>query len=187
MDERTLLLLGMLRIESQHGYQLNEFIEHNLARVTDMKKPTAYALLDRLEQSGAIASRLEQEGNRPPRKVYAITEQGRHLFLRLLRETLSSAEPYVIAGDVGLMFLDALPLDEALKLLEQRLAEVRAQVAAIEKVPAHHLGLGIDLAIEHQAVLLRADDAWLTQLIERLQTRQSTSSTPAAPSAANGQ
>ena len=59
MDERTLLLLGMLRIESQHGYQLNEFIEHNLARVTDMKKPTAYALLDRLEQSGAITSRLE--------------------------------------------------------------------------------------------------------------------------------
>ena len=59
MDERTLLLLGMLRIESQHGYQLNEFIEHNLGRVTDMKKPTAYALLDRLEQSGAITSRLE--------------------------------------------------------------------------------------------------------------------------------
>jgi DNA-binding PadR family transcriptional regulator len=168
MDERTLLLLGMLRIESQHGYQLNEFIEHNLGRVTDMKKPTAYALLDRLEQAGAITSRLEQEGNRPPRKVYAITEQGRQLFLRLLSETLASAEPYVIAGDVGLMFLDALPLDEALTLLEQRLQAVRAQVAEIEQVPAHPLGLGIDLAIEHQAVLLRADEAWLTRLIERL-------------------
>ncbi|HEX2347799.1 MAG TPA: PadR family transcriptional regulator [Ktedonobacterales bacterium] len=171
MDERTLLLLGMLRIESQHGYQLNEFIEHNLGRVTDMKKPTAYALLDRLEQAGAINSRLEQEGNRPPRKVYAITEQGRQLFVRLLSETLASAEPYVIAGDVGLMFLDALPLEDALKLLEQRLQTVRAQVAEIEHVPAHHMGLGVDLVIEHQAALLRADEAWLTQLIARLQAQ----------------
>lgn len=179
MDERTLLLLGMLRIESQHGYQLNEFIEHNLGRVTDMKKPTAYALLDRLEQAGAITSRLEQEGNRPPRKVYAITEQGRQIFLRLLSETLASAEPYVIAGDVGLMYLDALPLDEALMLLQQRLQGVRAQIAEIEKVPAHHsqgdihLGIGIDLAIEHQAMLLRADEAWLTRLIERLAAQKS--------------
>jgi DNA-binding PadR family transcriptional regulator len=171
MDERTLLLLGMLRIESQHGYQLNEFIEHNLGRVTDMKKPTAYALLDRLEQAGAISSRLEQEGNRPPRKDYAITEQGKQLFLRLLSETLASAEPYVIAGDVGLMFLDALPLEEALKLLEQRLQTVRTQVAEIEHVPAHHMGLGIDLVIEHQAALLHADEAWLTRLIARLQAQ----------------
>jgi DNA-binding PadR family transcriptional regulator len=172
MDERTLLLLGMLRIESQHGYQLNEFIEHNLGRVTDMKKPTAYALLDRLEQSGAITSRLEQEGNRPPRKVYAITEQGEQLFLRLLSETLAAAEPYVIAGDVGLMFLDALPLAEALVLLERRLQSVREQIAEIEKVPVHKLGIGIDLAIEHQAILLRADEAWLTRLIERLEASQ---------------
>jgi DNA-binding PadR family transcriptional regulator len=166
------LLLGMLRIESQHGYQLNEFIEHNLGRVTHMKKPTAYALLDRLEQSGAITSRLEQEGNRPPRKVYAITEQGEQLFLRLLSETLAAAEPYVIAGDVGLMFLDALPLAEALVLLERRLQSVREQIAEIEKVPVHKLGIGIDLAIEHQAILLRADEAWLARLIERLAASQ---------------
>lgn len=168
VDERALLLLGILRGQSQHGYQINELIERDLAHVTDMKKPTAYALLDRLEQSGAITSRLEQEGGRPPRKVYTITPQGEEIFRRLLRETLAAAEPYVIAGDVGLMFLDALPLAEALALLEQRLEAVRAQLHELDKVPAHHLGLGIDLAIEHQLVLLRADEAWLAQLITRL-------------------
>ncbi len=176
MDERTLLLLGMLRIESQHGYQLNEFIEHNLGRVTDMKKPTAYALLDRLEQSGAIASRLEQEGSRPPRKVYTITEQGEALFHRLLRETLASAAPYIIAGDVGLMFLDAIPLSDALPLLQQRLDAVREQLAQLSKVPAHNIGLGVDLAIEHQIVLLRADETWLDGLIQRLPQRATSAS-----------
>jgi DNA-binding PadR family transcriptional regulator len=48
MDERALLLLGVLRVQSQHGYQINEFIERTLGRVTDMKKPTAYAILERL-------------------------------------------------------------------------------------------------------------------------------------------
>ncbi len=172
MDERTLLLLGMLRIQSQHGYQLNEFIEHNLARVTDMKKPTAYALLDRLEQSGAIASRLEQEGNRPPRKVYAITPEGERLFATLLRETLASASPYVVASDVGLMFLDALELSEGMALLGRRLAAVREQIAQVVTIPPHKLGIGVDLAIEHQLVLLRADEVWLAQLIERLKRRE---------------
>ncbi len=171
MDERTLLLLGMLRIESQHGYQLNEFIEHNLGRITDMKKPTAYALLERLEQSGAIESRLEQEGARPPRKVYTITAQGKALFVQLLTETLASATPYIIAGDVGLMFLDALPLNEAVALLQRRLDSVREQLDAISRVPAHKLGLGIDLAIEHQLVLLRADEVWLSDLMQRLPQR----------------
>ncbi|HEX8730445.1 MAG TPA: PadR family transcriptional regulator [Ktedonobacterales bacterium] len=174
MDERTLLLLGMLRIESQHGYQLNEFIEHNLARVTDMKKPTAYALLERLEREGAITSRLEQEGARPPRKVYAITPQGERLFLTLLRESLGSASVYVIAGDAGMMFLDALPLDEALALLRQRLATVREQAAALDRVPAHKMGLGVALTIEHQAILLHADEAWLSGLIERLASQGAT-------------
>jgi hypothetical protein len=32
-DERILLLLGLLTTQSQHGYQINEFIEHNLGRV----------------------------------------------------------------------------------------------------------------------------------------------------------
>src|SRR5690606_5170873 len=67
MDERELLLLGLLRAQSQHGYQINEFIEKNLRRVTDMKKATAYAILDRLARDGHAVTHREQEGNRPPR------------------------------------------------------------------------------------------------------------------------
>ncbi|HYB01600.1 MAG TPA: hypothetical protein VED37_15385 [Ktedonobacteraceae bacterium] len=44
MDERMLLLLGLLKAQSQHGYQINEFIEHNLKRMIDMKRSTAYSL-----------------------------------------------------------------------------------------------------------------------------------------------
>ena len=84
MDERALLLLGMLRAQSQHGYQINEFIERNLSRVTDMKKPTAYAILDRLARDGYVRVHSEQEGNRPPRNVYYLTVNGVRWFELIL-------------------------------------------------------------------------------------------------------
>ncbi len=168
MDERALLLLGILRVQSQHGYQINEFIERNLSRVTDMKKPTAYALLERLSQAGYVEVRSEQEGKRPPRKVYSITPSGERLFLVLLRENLARAGRMTFAGDVGLMFLDHLPREEALDLLGQRLARLRELISAHEHAPRHEHGLGVDLALEHILVLLRAEQDWLAATIQRL-------------------
>ena len=78
-DDRSLLLLGVLMGQDQHGYQINEFIERALCRVTTMKKPTAYALLERLAARGYISVHREQSGNRPPRKVYSITPAGQAL------------------------------------------------------------------------------------------------------------
>src|SRR6476469_917285 len=89
MEQRSLILLGLLMSQSQHGYQINEFIERNLSAITDMKKPTAYATLDKLSQSGYIDIQLEQEGNRPTRKVYSINESRRNYFYQLLINNLS--------------------------------------------------------------------------------------------------
>jgi DNA-binding PadR family transcriptional regulator len=73
MDENELLILGLLCEQSQHGYQINEFIEQNLSRLTTMKRPTAYATLDRLHRQGFVSVRTEQPSKRAPRKVYAIS------------------------------------------------------------------------------------------------------------------
>lgn len=168
MDERALLLLGLLKAQRQHGYQLNEFIEKNLSRVTDMKKATAYAVLDRLKAAGMIAETLEQEGNRPPRKVYAITEEGETTFERLLAETLSVADRLVLAGDIGLMFLDHLPREQAVSCLQERLTALEERLATHEQTPQHGHGIGVDLAVEHVQVLMRADRDWLRGVLERL-------------------
>ena len=47
MDDK-LLLLGILRRQEMHGYQLFEFIDRDLAACTNLKKPTAYYLLNRM-------------------------------------------------------------------------------------------------------------------------------------------
>lgn len=170
MDERALLLLGLLKAQSQHGYQLNEFIEKNLSRVTDMKKATAYATLDKLKAAGLITETVEQEGNRPPRKVYAITEAGEAEFHRLLIETLSAADRFVLAGDIGLMFLDHLSREDAVACLQGRLSAVEERLALHAQTPQHGHGIGVDLAVEHIQVLMQADRDWLRGVIERLKS-----------------
>lgn len=167
-EERTLLLLGLLMAQSQHGYQINEFIEHNLAAVIDMKKPTAYAILDRLAAAGYVSVQTEQAGRRPPRHVYAITEAGAERFLELLREGLASAGSASFAGDVPLMFLDHLPEPEAAACLTRRLDAVRVRLAARQGLPPHGFGRGVDLAVDHQIALLQAEAAWIEEALTRL-------------------
>lgn len=168
VDERALLLLGILRAQSQHGYQINEFIERNLSRVTDMKKPTAYAILERLCRDGYVAVHTEQEGNRPPRKVYSITEKGERAFEELLRETLSRSDRFAAPGDIGLMFVTHLPRAEAIALLEERQASLAEQRASYERAPRHDYDLGARLAIERILAHMETERVWLTQAIALL-------------------
>ncbi|QBD74687.1 PadR family transcriptional regulator [Ktedonosporobacter rubrisoli] len=170
MDDRALLLLGLLRMQDLHGYQLNEFIEKNLSLVTEMKKATAYAILDRLREAGYIRMSVEQKGNRPQRQVYSITSAGEAHFLHLLRENLARADRTTFAGDIGLMFFDQLPRNEAIKHLKHRLSEIEALLTQYERSlgESRHTE-GVNLAIEHLVVLLRADQEWLSQLLRRLE------------------
>lgn len=169
MNENELLLLGLLMVESRHGYQINEFIEKNLTHVTNMKKGNAYAILERLEKENLISVHMEQQGNRPQRKVYSITDKGREQFIELLKNNLSRSDGMVLAGNVGLMLLDHLPQPEVRACLELKLAEVKGLLAAHENLPKHGHGMGVDFAIERYNALLEADVRWLASAIARLQ------------------
>ena len=84
--ERELLLLGMLRIQAMHGYQLHELIDSHLGESIQIKKPTAYSLLNKMADAGWVSYVEEQAGNRPLRRVYTITEAGEAAFQRLIRQ-----------------------------------------------------------------------------------------------------
>lgn len=167
MDDNDLLILGLLREQEQHGYQINEFIERNLARLTTMKRPTAYATLERLHRQGFVSVRIEQPGNRAPRKVYALTPEGEQRFRTLLRANLATTH-LSSSTDVGLLFLDHLPREDAVTALTIRLGELGELLLMHEQLPPHGQGLGVDLALEHFIVMLRAERDWLAASLIRL-------------------
>jgi DNA-binding PadR family transcriptional regulator len=165
--ERELLLLGLLRQNEMHGYQLAELLAGPLETCTDLKRSTAYFLLDKMDKAGWVTFEEEQEGNRPTRRVYRLTEAGEQTFQRLLRENLSAYEPARFVSDTGLAFLDALSQDEALALLSERAERLQEQLSAARQVPEHPGKL--QWLVEHRVKHLEQELAWLQEVIQRLE------------------
>jgi DNA-binding PadR family transcriptional regulator len=163
--ERELLLLGFLRREQAHGYRLNEFIEREMVTCTDIKKPTAYFLLDKMAKQGWIARHETREGNRPPRRVYRLTARGEAVYQKLLRENLSSFIAAKFPGDVGLAYADDLDPQEVLVLLAERRAALAAHLEDTRQAPQHAGSL--QLLVDHQVLHLEAELAWLDQVMDR--------------------
>jgi DNA-binding PadR family transcriptional regulator len=164
--ERELLLLGLLRHGGMHGYQLHEMFSSVLANCIDLKKPTAYFLLDKMAQRGWVTVSTTQEGNRPQRKVYLLTPEGEATFNKLLRENLATYTSAEFAGDIGLAFMDALPSHEVAVLLTQRREALDILVRSARAIPTHEGTF--QFMIEHRVRHLEADLEWLDSVILRL-------------------
>lgn len=164
--ERELLLLGLLRQQDMHGYELHDFIERYMQTCVDLKKSTAYYLLDKMAKAGYVDMTETQSGNRPPRRVYHITAAGEAYFQTLLRDNLSAYHPAQFGGVVGLVFLDEIAAEEARPLLQQRRSSLAETLQKIRNVPAHPGSM--QYVITHQIMHLESELNWLDQLIADL-------------------
>lgn len=165
MDHK-LLLLGLLHRQQMHGYQLFEYIEGALAACTDLKKPTAYYWLAKMADEGLVTEETDQEGNRPPRRVYRLTSAGEAAYRSLLRQNLAEFRPATFPGDAGLAFAASLPPEEVIGLLRQRRQTLHAALQEARSAPAH--GGSLQWVIEHQVIYLSSELGWLDSLISRL-------------------
>ncbi len=165
-SENKLLLLGILRRQQMHGYQLFEYIDQSLSVCTDLTRPTAYYLLKKMAEDGWVSEELMQEGNRPVRKVYQLTSLGEREYQRLLRENLSSFEPISFAGDVGLAMLDQLSSAEAVTLLQKRRESLTRALQEAKTAPVHQGSL--QFAIRHQVFSLTQELYWLDDFLAEL-------------------
>ena len=162
--ERELLLLGLLRKREMHGYQLSDFMETHLAMFFDLKKATAYNLLGKMEERGWVTSREEQEGKRPPRRVFAITPEGEALFQELLRAALPEHRPAAFPGHVPFLFLDALPREEMEELLHERRDAIQERTVTLE-THLDHVGHPL---FDHKLLILKAELEWVDGLLKSL-------------------
>ena len=165
--ERKLLLLGLLRVHDMHGYQINELIDAHLGTSVQITKPTVYKLLGDMVNDGWIEFHEEQEGNYPTRRVYKITSDGREAFLQLLRQSLADYRPASHLGNIGIMYLDALPADEAVALLHKRREEIDSLAQRIQ-ADEEHQG-GFQLMLSYHLRHLNAELEWLDEVIGQLQ------------------
>ena len=143
--------------------KVNDFDE--LKKAADEVGKTAGAF-NQMVTEGWLTTREEREGNYPPRQVYSITAGGEAAFQQLLRESLADYQPVAFPGNIGLAFLDSLPTDEAVRLLQARREIIEG---LLEKIQAHgeHHG-GFELMLLHQKRHLAAELEWVDEVIGRL-------------------
>ncbi|MBE2222352.1 MAG: helix-turn-helix transcriptional regulator [Anaerolineae bacterium] len=168
--EKKLLLLGLLLSHDMHGYQLNEMLQQNPGTPISLKKSNAYKLLNDMEKDGWVTYVQEQEGNRPQRRVYSVTEAGETAFYKLLRQNLSTHQSPEFPGVVGLDFLHLLAKEEAISLLEAQQQLVREKFQQLDDIPLDMRQSHLTIEYMHRQVASEIE--WLTELINRLQSTE---------------
>src|SRR5579872_2861060 len=130
---KTLHLLGLLLAGPKSGYDLHRILRAHGDLFADLKKANVYYLLDRLAGEGYLTVEAEPGGRGPRRErlIYSITDRGRARFEELLREVLRGPEPSFSSVGAAVIFLDRVPRDEALKLLEERCKSTSARRAEV--------------------------------------------------------
>lgn len=132
-----LYILGLLqRFGPQHGYQIKKIISEQLSDFTQIKLPTIYYHLEKMEADGLLSAGLEKQGGRPEKTIYAITDKGRHAFQTKLTGLLEFEYRPTFASDGAFYFSDSL---DTANIAEHLDAYVKKLRRIVEHVQTHRI------------------------------------------------
>jgi DNA-binding PadR family transcriptional regulator len=170
----ALAVLGTLAARPMHPYEIASTMRRvGLEYSIKLNYGSLYTVVESLERRGLIIARETiQEGRRPPRTVYAISEAGRAELHEWLRQLIREPAKEYTQFAAGLCFLAQIPPDEAAQLLEMRAAQLEQQVADLRSGIQTELDKGRNplffVEHEHAQVLLQAELDWIRGLVRRI-------------------
>ena len=149
-------LLGFLNYEPMSGYDLKKVFDDSVTHFWSANQSQIYRTLARLVENSWAEMELVPQEDRPNRKVYHLTAEGR----AALHEWLHT--PYTLPSQhiswlIQIFFAAALPHEEFIALLEDYRAKVQAQLANYQE----HVQDAVDV---HSALPQRARDKLFWQL-----------------------
>jgi PadR family transcriptional regulator AphA len=112
------VLLALLSKEPNTGYGLGRQLRDDLSHLWEARLQQIYVELTKLEAGGLVDVEAVNVPNRPPKKVYSLTEAGE----RALDSWLAEPAPRVAARDERLMrlyCLERMPRDVMARRLEE--------------------------------------------------------------------
>lgn len=181
--------LALLAEREMHPYEMYQLIlTRREDRVVKVSAGSLYRAVERLERDGHIAeSGVEREGNRPERRVYAITRAGREALgasiERMLRTYVNEFPEFPVAiGEAH-----HLPAADVANLLDERRESIAEWLALLDAADAAVAAKGVPrqyvLNLEYTRTMLVAEDAWLAGTIDELRSGSLAWAVPAPSSA----
>ena len=117
-------LLGFLNYGPMTGYELKKFFDTSIAHFWNAELSQIYPTLKQLESEGLVDMRVEVQADRPNRKVYSITDDGRRELVDWLARPADPdqvREPLMIK----VFFGASLSKPELVQVLRHRIDELR--------------------------------------------------------------
>ncbi len=85
-------LLGILSYQPMTGYEVKTFMETSTAHFWYARQSQVYSTLKKLESQRYLTSVVEEQQDRPDRRVYSITEEGRAVLQEWLAQPVTELE-----------------------------------------------------------------------------------------------
>lgn len=139
-----LALLGFLRREPMHGYAIHQQLADlaGLGPVWQIKLGRLYALLGKLEEAGHITATTVPQENKPPRKLFHLTDAGRQAFLAWVAQPVQHGRSLRLEFLVKLYFARQEGADVAARLLAAQRRQCRGWLAAEQEIVNEEMANG---------------------------------------------
>lgn len=137
MDVRT-LCLSILYNEEATGYDIRKLcVEGECSYFVEASYGSIYPALSKLEAEGLVTSRSEQQKGKPAKKIYAITEAGRQVFIGSLFERLGD-DQFRSEFLLFARFVSELPASLVELRVRERIKMIDDQIAELDELAAQH-------------------------------------------------
>lgn len=171
---RVFVLGALARRGPMHGHRMRRLAEEERTeRWTDFSVGSLYGALKRLAAEELIeVHSTEQEGNLPPRTVYAITDTGREELAFHRRAILSDTRLRPDAADLALQYSEGIASAEELRaVVAERRAAYQEQLESwtvLADYAAPHLKGLEPVIIRHTLLRLEAEVNWHDEVLAHL-------------------
>ncbi len=166
-----LYILGLLlRFGPQHGYQIKKLMEDQLEDFTQIKLPTVYYHLEKMETAGLITAHNDKQGSRPEKTIYQVSETGEDKFKDLLHQTLEIKYHPTFDIDGTLYFSDYLENNALMESLSKHIENLKETLISLEAhrnetivyIPKEYKAMA-NIIFEHHIMHYKAELAWAEQ------------------------
>ena len=178
-------LLGLLNYQPMTGYELDKEFKESLAHFWQAKPQQIYRELDAMEQKGWLASERIIQEDKPNKRVYSITDEGKAEFLDWLsspEQDIENATRVKSTFFMRLFFAGEMRRKQALDLLyayrEQCLVGMKEMDEANEMMcqaePYHDPEEAIywKLIMMHGEMMRKTRLDWVEKAIDMLEITQ---------------
>jgi DNA-binding PadR family transcriptional regulator len=162
------VLLGLLMSRPRHGYELFQEYSRELGRVWQIGLSQLYTQLKQLEEAGLVTAHTEPQPNRPPRKVYHPTAEGRQVFADWVHQPTPYLRYIRVEFLARLYFFRRLSLAGLEQLVAEQKGVCRAQAERFGRLASETDDDFRRLVLEFRRGQLEAVTCWLDRCLEVL-------------------